>query len=87
MNLERCSPDVGIPLAMVRSDPDGANRTQLRPEVFHITQALWAQDGSLALILRRGGADNWQVVLARTDGSPLQVLIEGEGIRDLAWGP
>jgi Tol biopolymer transport system component len=87
VNLERFSPDVGIPLVMVRSNPDGSNRTQLRPEVFHIAQALWAQDGSLALILHRGSGDSWQVVLARTDGSPLQVLIEGEGIRDLAWGP
>ncbi|HLC05451.1 MAG TPA: hypothetical protein VJK02_20635 [Anaerolineales bacterium] len=87
VNLERFSPDAGIPLVMVRSHPDGSNRTQLRPEVFYINQALWALDGSLALILQRGGGGSWQVVLARADGSPLQVLIEGEDIRDLAWGP
>ena len=86
-NLERFSPDAGIPLVMVRSHRDGSNRSQLRPELFHITQALWAQDGSSALILQRGSEDSWQVVLARTDGSPLQVLVEGVGIRHLAWGP
>jgi Tol biopolymer transport system component len=87
VSLERFSPEVGIPLVMVQSDPDRSDRTQLRPEVFQIAQALWAQDGSLALILQRGRGDSWQVVLAPTDGSPLQALIEGERIMDLAWGP
>ena len=87
VNLAQFLPDMGIPLVMVRSNPDGSNRTQLRPEVLHIIQALWAQDGSLALILQRGSGDGSQVILARTDGSPPQVLIEGKGIRDLAWGP
>jgi WD40 repeat protein len=95
VNLERFSPDVGIPLVMVRSAPDGSNRSPLRPEEFRINSALWAPDGSLALILNLSNGDSvrvtsddiMQVVLARTDGSPLQVLIEGECIRGLEWGP
>ena len=87
VNLVRFSPDVGIPLVMVRSRPDGSNRTQVRPEEFHIIDALWAEDGSLAVISQPSGDDGRQVVQARTDGSPLQVMIERERIRGLAWGP
>jgi hypothetical protein len=79
---------VGIPLQMVRSDSDGSNLTQLRPEQFHIAEALWAQDGSLALVLQRSSAGGRQMLLAPADGSPPQVLIEhADEIRDLAWGP
>jgi hypothetical protein len=39
-------------LAMVRGDPNGPNRSRLRPEEFHIIQALWAQDGTLAILLQ-----------------------------------
>jgi len=86
-NVEHFSPDVGIPLVMVRSDSDGANMTQVRPEEFHICDALWSEDGSLALILQTCSGDDAQVFLARTDGSPLQVLVEGDRIRGLVWGP
>lgn len=81
------NPDVGIPLTMVRGSPDGSNIAPVRPEEFHVCDVLWSDDGSLALILQGCGEDTAQVVLARTDGSALQVLIEGEGIRGLAWGP
>lgn len=88
VNLERFSPDVGIPLRMVRSQRDGSNQTHLRPEAFHIGDAVWAQDGSLAILLGSCCENGRQVVLARRDGSPLRVLIdEGQGVRDLAWGP
>ena len=88
VNQERFSPDVGIPLRMVHSRPDGSNLTQVRPEEFHIMDALWAQDGSLAVILGSCCGGGRQVILARADGSPLQVLIEqGQRIMDLAWGP
>lgn len=84
---ERFTPDEGIPLVMVRSGPDGADRTQIRPEEFHIVDALWSADGSLVLIVQFSGGDAMQVVLARPDEIPLRVLIEGQRIRQLAWGP
>ncbi|HSB91118.1 MAG TPA: hypothetical protein VLD63_13965 [Anaerolineales bacterium] len=80
-------PDVGIPLTMVRSNSDGSNITPVRPEEFHVCDVLWSDDGSLALILQGCGEGNAQVVLARADESPLQVLVEGERIRGMAWGP
>ena len=87
VNLEHFSPDVGIPLVMVRSNPDGSNRTQLRPEVLKPWEVLWAQSGSFALLVQRVDKDNQRIVLARIDGSPLQVLVEGQGIGNLRWGP
>jgi Tol biopolymer transport system component len=84
---ERFSPEEGIPLVLVRSGPEGKYWTQVRTEEFHINHALWAEDGSLVLILHFSDSDGMQMVLAHPDGSPLQVLIEGENIRDLAWGP
>jgi hypothetical protein len=87
---QRYSPDVGFPMRMVRSQADGSNRTVLRPEIFHVAEALWAPDGSLAVIVKyfRDDRDrDWQVTLTRTDGSPLHVLVEGERIQGLAWGP
>jgi len=88
VNQEQFSPEVGIPLAMVRSRSDGSDRTQVRPEAFRIGDALWAQDGSLAVILGNCCGGPWQVLLALSDGSPLQVLIEdANAVRDLAWGP
>lgn len=80
------SPEEGIPLVMVRSGPDGSERMQVRPEEFRIAKALWAEDGSLALISHFSDSDSRQVVLARPDGSPLQVLIEGQQIMNMTWG-
>jgi Tol biopolymer transport system component len=80
-------PDVGIPLTMARSNSDGSNITPIRPEVFGVCDVLWSDDGSLALILQGCGGGKAQVVLARPDESSLQVLIEGERIRGMAWGP
>jgi hypothetical protein len=84
---EHFSPEAGIPLVMVRSRADGSDRTQLRPEQFRIAEALWAPDGSLAVILQVSDDGGRQVVLTRTDGAPLNVLIEGERIWGLTWGP
>lgn len=84
---EQFSPEEGIPLVMVRSDPDGANLSQIRPEEFNIGDALWAEDGSLALISQTTCGDRKGLVLVRPDESPIQVLVEGDCIRDLAWGP
>jgi Tol biopolymer transport system component len=84
---ERFSPDEGIPQLMVRSRPDGTGRTQLRPEAFHISDALWAEDGSLVLISQFSDSDAMQVILARPDPTRLEILIDGEHIWDLQWGP
>jgi dipeptidyl aminopeptidase/acylaminoacyl peptidase len=82
------TPDLGFPMRMVRSRGDGSERTLLRPEIFHVAEALWAPDGSLAVIVQYFADHDrdWQVTLTPTDGTPLQVLVEGERIRDLAWG-
>ncbi len=79
-------PDGDAKLYMVHSAADGVNdRTQLRADAFVIREALWAQDGSLALIVQAtGGSQSGPVVLARSDGTQLQVLLD-EG-RDLRWG-
>jgi outer membrane protein assembly factor BamB len=83
---EHFSPDIGIPLTMVRSNPDGTHLEKVRPEKFHIIDVLWVQDGSAVLILQPSGNDKMQIIVAKTDGSPLQILFEGQGIRNLAWG-
>ncbi len=87
VNLERFSPEVGIELNMVQRYPQESHPAQLRPEAFHIIEALWAPGGSFALILQPCCEGERQIILARTDGSPLQVLSEGQRISDLAWGP
>ena len=89
---EKFTFEEGIPLVMVQSNPDGGDRTQIRPEEFHISDALWADDGSLVLMdkpignqtLEGGSA---QIVLARPDGSELQVLLDVEPISQMEWGP
>lgn len=79
-------PEGDVPLLMVRSALDGrSNRVQLRSESFSIREALWAEDGSLALIRLSSSSAGSQVVLAQGDGSPLQVLLSEA--RGLAWGP
>jgi WD40 repeat protein len=79
-------PDGDVALYMVRSAADGVNgRVQLRADAFVIREALWAEDGSLALIVQATTASqSGPVVLARSDGTQLQVLLD-EG-RDLRWG-
>lgn len=83
---EEFSPDTGIPLVMTRSDPDGLHTVTVRPEVFQ-GEALWAPDGALALIAEFNEGSPSRLVLARPDGSPLQELLQGERIDQLAWGP
>jgi hypothetical protein len=79
-------PEGDVPLLMLRSDPDAASgRHQLRPESFSILEALWAEDGSLAIIRQASGGAGAQVVLARSDGSPLKVLLNEAW--ELRWGP
>ncbi len=87
-NIARFSPDAGIPLTMVKSKSDGSDQKQILDEPLRIWEALWAQDGRLAVILGRDQAGDVKLWLARTDGSPLEVLIDpAQGIRSLAWGP
>jgi len=74
---------------MMSSDLDGeTNRVQLRPDSFsNIGEVLWAEDGSLALIvqLKPSGGTSGSVILAYSDGRQLQnLLIEAQQLR---WGP
>ena len=77
-----------LPLFMMRSDSDGqTNRVQLRPDSFsNIGDVLWADDGSLALIvqLNSSGDPNGSVVLAFSDERQLQILIPSA--HALQWG-
>ena len=82
-------PAQDLPLFMMSSDLDGeTNRVQLRPDSFsNIGEVLWAEDGSLALIvqLKPSGGTSGSVILAYSDGRQLQnLLIEAQQLR---WGP
>lgn len=81
-------PESEAPLFMVRSAADGeTNRTQLRPDAFsNISEVLWAEDGTLALMVQRGpgGGMAGSVLLAHSDGSQLQLLFDGG--QELRWG-
>lgn len=85
------SSTIGIPqgamaLFMMRSSLDGVGgQVQLRTEGFVLREALWAWDGSLAIVTETIQGAAGPLVLARTDGSPLKVLAsEGSQLR---WGP
>lgn len=87
-NIRNLSPEAGIPLGMTRSEADGSNLTQVRPEEFRVWDALWAPDGSLVLLQGRTDDEAVQVFLVRPDDSPLEVLIEdARQVRNLTWGP
>lgn len=79
-------PDGDISLLMVRSGPDGeSGRQQLRTDSLMVREALWADDGSLALIVQSQQGISGPLVLAKIDGSPLLILAnEAEQLR---WGP
>lgn len=81
-------PASDLPLFMMSSDADGeTNRLQLRPDSFsNIGEALWAEDGSLALIvqLKPSGEAGGSVILAYSDGRQLQNLLSDA--RHLKWG-
>lgn len=77
------------PLYMVSSGPDGVSgRALVRAEPFsNIGEALWAMDGSLALIVQRrpeGGAGG-AVLVAFADDRQLQLLMD-DG-HAMQWGP
>jgi len=79
-------PDGDIPLLMVSSGPDGeSERQQLRADSLIVREALWADDGSLALVVQSQQGTSGPLVLAKIDGSPLLILAnEAEQLR---WGP
>jgi dipeptidyl aminopeptidase/acylaminoacyl peptidase len=77
-----------VPLYMVSSGPDGVSgRALVRAEPFsNIGEALWAADGSLALVVQRrpeGGAGG-AVLVAFADDRQLQLLLD-DG-HALQWG-
>ncbi|MQC26939.1 MAG: hypothetical protein DWG76_05775 [Chloroflexi bacterium] len=79
-------PEGELPLFMVRSPLESPDqREQVRADSFLVREALWAENGSLALLVpaTQGGAG--PLTLARSDGSPLQILsVDALQIR---WGP
>ncbi len=84
-------PEGEVPLFMVRSElADVANQTQLRPESFSIREALWAPDGSLALLIENPivvaeGVTGGTILLVRADGSPAAPL--ADQAHAMRWGP
>jgi Tol biopolymer transport system component len=81
-------PEGDLPLYIVHSATDGTSgRSQVRSEAFTVREALWAEDGSLVLVVQpvTVGGESGPVVLAFMDGRPLQALLdEGYALR---WGP
>jgi hypothetical protein len=79
-------PQVDLPLYMMLAAVDGVSgRSQLRDDALNISEALWAEDGSLALIVQAvpdGGAG--PLVLVHGDGRQLQVLVDTAF--NLRWG-
>lgn len=84
-------PEGDVPLFIMRSAADGATgRQQLRQESFNIREALWALDGSLALIIENppvptGGVTGGAILLVNIDGSPTQALASDAS--EMQWGP
>jgi len=84
-------PEGEVALSMVRSAADGVtDRTQLRPEAFQISDAIWAPDGSLAVVVQLPpGTLGWPlrgpVLLVPADGGPIRPLVTSG--YDLRWGP
>lgn len=82
--IEHFSPDDGIPLKLVKGSAYSSG-AELRPENFSIREALWAPDGSLALVLEPGETLD-RLLLVPSDDGAIQILLEAESIRSLAWG-
>jgi hypothetical protein len=89
LQVERFNPEVGIPMKMAQSNPDGSNIRELRPEQFRGI-ALWFPDGSQA-VMRLWCCEEYKnrLVLVPADGSAIQVLLDiGEKtLVDMTWGP
>lgn len=82
-------PEGDQPMYMVHTGGDGSSgRTQLRSENFSLVDALWAEDGSLALIIQVGtvgSGNSGAVMLAFSDGRQLIGLLDEA--HQLRWGP
>lgn len=80
--------EADAPLFIVRAAADGvASRAQLRPDAFsQLSEVLWAEDGTLALMVQRGpgGGTSGSVLLVHSDGSQIQLLLD-DG-QELRWG-
>lgn len=82
-------PEGDQPMYMVHTGSDGnSGREQLRSEGFSLVDALWAEDGSLALIIQIGAVgsgNSGPVMLAFSDGRQLIGLLDEA--HQLRWGP
>ena len=80
-------PQVEVPLYALRAAADGiSGRIRIREDALNISEALWAEDGSLALIVaaRPDGGGSGPLVLVHGDGRQLQVLVDSAS--NLHWG-
>lgn len=77
-----------IPLKLCRSQMDGSDIQEVRPEEFHIREVLWGINKSEALILGRTEGDINHLILFTGVDEPLQILIDqADTIHSLTWGP
>ena len=79
-------PNGNVPLFMVSAKLKTLDQTvSLREDAFFIQEAIWAPDGSLAIIIPTLQGEAGPLVIAHIDGRPLEILIESARI--LRWGP
>lgn len=82
------SPDIGIPLKLSRSQSDGTEIREVRPEVFSLRDVLWVKDDEKAVILGRIEGETVQMMYLSSIDGPLQILMDDAGtIHNLVWGP
>ena len=85
-------PGQSIPLSMYRAQSDGVtDQTQLRTDAYAVSEALWARDGSGAVVVGAKAAlesgvypPQGPLLYLKADGSPAVALAD-EG-RLLRWG-
>lgn len=79
-------PEGDTPLLMASARAGTWQQPQaLREDAFQIQDALWAPDGSLAVILPTLQGQPGPLILAHEDGRPLQLLVDAAW--NLRWGP
>ncbi len=79
-------PDGDVPLFMVRGEIDNfENPERVRDDSFIIQDVLWALDGSLAIVLPSIQGKPGPLLIAQSDASPLEILIDNAWMP--RWGP
>ena len=79
-------PEGDVPLFMVKAELNTLDHPKsLREDAFLLQEALWAIDGSLAIVIPTLQGRPGPLVIAHSDGRSLEILFEGA--RMLRWGP